>query len=127
MKENRAQFLFPYISLSLLVAPSGIIGIKMHLGLTNAIERNKSELASWEWVASNGSQGHSWSVSSLGPAYPDQSGAHTHIYTHTGRQTTSSGGQTLAGHGAYVFVKLLNIMAMECHSDAPNTRQRGVV
>lgn len=23
------------------------------------------------------------------------------------------------GHGAYVFVKLLNIMAMECHSDAP--------
>lgn len=90
----------------------------MHLVLTNAIERNKSELAlaSWEWVA-RVARLFMVRVQVRAPsAYSAQSGTHTEQPHPCG----SGDGQRVAmGHGAYVFVKLLNIMAMECHSDAP--------
>lgn len=108
-----AQFL-PRIS-----SLPGFIGIKMHLGLTNAIERNKSELASWEWVARVARAIHG-PCSGLGPQRILCPIRHTQIHTEQPHPCGSGDGQRVAmGQGAYVFVKLLNIMAMECHSDAP--------
>jgi len=118
---------------SVVRCPASVSGIKMHLGLTNAIERNKSVLVLGVGLF-RAIQLLPQPMSSLGQ-HTLTNQAHTSTSTTTTTTTATatlastrwlSGGLTVWWFGglawAYIFVKLLNIMAMECHSDAPNMR-----